>query len=172
MRPLWRAAVLAFWVGDGVRRMADDAGGGWFILQAAASVQREEDVEAGDAGLAVGAATTAAAAAEAGAEAGAMEAAGDATAPAAAVAYASSGADFPRVRRVLPPGSYVVLTAYNPMGFLRADADNVAASTELRSGLAQLHPAPLAIISTLSAGFVTHCYVSPLNQPARVLTLI
>jgi hypothetical protein len=117
LRPLWRTGALAFWVGG--------VGGEWVTLQAAeaapAPPSEEEDVEQGTTKQKQVTGSTA-----------------NAAAPAAATEDTSRGSRSRRSRRSLPPGAYVVLTAYNPMGTLRADAANAAAARALagRRGVA------------------------------------
>ena len=111
LRPLWRTAVLAFWVPDDAAGSPADhpaAAGGWVTLQATEA------------------------------------------APIDAMEEASSSSVRPGAPRVLNPGEYLVLTAYNPMGTQHPEADNVAAQRQLAARCADMYPRPASVLSTLS----------------------
>ena len=150
LRPLWRAGVLAFWVhadnGGGSSDAAEEqgeegsVGGGWVTLQAAEAAPISE----------AAAATTKEAeiTKEASSRACATKVAHTCTFPDPNPSTSRSCSS--RRRRRLHPGTYVVLTAYNPMGTLRSSLDNVAAAGELAASCARLFPAPTATLPTLS----------------------
>ena len=124
LRPLWRNGVIALWVSgkDG----GDDVSGGWVALQAAEAAPAQSPNGDGKVTSAAASASTSASAAS-----------------------SSVGGASPSWS--LPVGSsYVVVTAYNPMGTLRSDADNIAAARQLEASCANMFPAPAAVLPALS----------------------